>query len=100
MLIPPSTASVAPVTNELSPPARNSTARAISSGVGVTAERDHLLEDRGRALGVLAGGHGLDPLLERVADRAGVDRVDADAAAAASFAAVRISPTSACLEVA
>ena len=79
MDMPPSTVSVAPVTNELSSLARNSIARATSSGAACQAQRDELLEHRCGLRGRCAGGGDLDAVLELVVDRARVDRVHPDA---------------------
>ena len=96
----PSTASVAPVTNALSSVARNSTARAISSA-RVAAERDHLLEDRRRPRRGLPRRGRLDPRCwNALSTGPGWIVLTRMPRSATSFAAVRISPTSACLDVA
>ena len=101
MLIPPSTAIAAPVMNRLSSLARKRTARGDLLRRRVAAERDHRLEDLRRPGLVLAGRHGLDAVLERRCPPGpGGSSSTRMPRAATSFAAVRISPTSACLDVA
>jgi hypothetical protein len=65
--------------NELSSPARNSTVRAISSGVACRASGMRSSKSSAARL-LLAGGADLDPVLERVVHRPGMDAVDANAA--------------------
>jgi hypothetical protein len=98
--MPPSTDRAAPVTNELSSQARKRTVRATSSAEAWRAERDVLLEQLGGLVLGRSGHLDLDRVLEAVVHRPGCTLLTRMPREAPSLAAVRMRPTTACLDVA
>ena len=100
MLSPPSAAIVAPVMNDDSSLARNSTALAISSGPRVPVQRDHPVEDRVASSSLAPVAPTSIVCWKRLSTGPGWMLFTRMPFGAPSCAAVRMRPTSACLAVA